>query len=248
MKHAALNVITIFKREFKSYFESPVAYVFMVVFLLLIGFLTFSVTNYYERMTADLQPFFFWYPWVFLLLIPAATMSTWAEERRRGTIELLLTMPVTLTQAIIGKFIAAWLFIVAGIVLTFPIVITTAYLGNPDFGVIFCGYLGAVLMAGAYVSVGVLASSLTRNQVISFVVALVMCILLLFAGWEPITRFFIRWAPAWLVSTVAGLSFMPHYEALQRGIIDLRDLLYFASVILVMLFITHCSIRNRKAI
>lgn len=248
MKQSLLNCQTIFKREFKAYFESPVAYVFLVVFLMLTGFLTFSVTNYYERMTADLQPFFFWHPWVFLLLIPAACMSTWAEERRRGTIELLLTMPVTLNQAITGKFFAAWLFIITAIALTFPLVITTAYLGKPDFGVIFCGYTGSFLMAGAYVAVGVFASSLTRNQVISFVTALILCMLLLFAGWQPVTGFFVRWAPAWLVNAVAGISFMPHYEALQRGVIDLRDVTYFISVIVVMLFATNRILSNRKSI
>ncbi|MBT3296344.1 MAG: ABC transporter permease subunit, partial [Verrucomicrobia bacterium] len=159
------NIGAIFRRELKAYFESPVAYVFTVVFLLLTGFLTFSVARFYERGVADLTPFFFWHPWVYLLLVPAATMSLWAEERRSGTVELLLTMPITMFEAIIGKFLAAWLFIAMGVILTFPVVITAAYLGNPDMGVILAAYLGSILLAGAYVSVGMLTSSMSRSQV-----------------------------------------------------------------------------------
>lgn len=238
---------TIFRREFKSYFESPVAYVFLVVFLVLTGFLTFAVGHFYERNMADLQAFFFWHPWVFLLLVPAACMGLWAEERRTGTIELLLTMPVTITQAILGKFFAAWAFLSLAIVLTFPVVVTTAYLGNPDMGVVFSGYVASILMAGAYVSVGMLTSSATRSQVIGFVVALIVCLLLLLAGWEPITGLFVRWAPHWLVDAVASISFMPHFEAMQRGVIDLRDIVYFASVMIFMLFATYTVLDNRKA-
>jgi len=242
------NTVTIFRRELKSYFESPVAYVFMVVFLVLIGFLTFSVHQFYERRVADLEPFFFWHPWVYLLLVPAATMGLWAEERRGGTIELLLTMPVTMTQAIVGKFLAAWLFIVMAIALTIPtMVITTCYLGDPDLGVVFCGYVGSVLLAGAYVAVGMLTSSMTRNQVISFVLALTFCFVLLLAGWEPITGYFSRWAPSWLVNTVASLSFTPHYEAIKRGVVDLKDVVYYVSVIVFMIVGTHLVLDNRKS-
>ena len=239
--------LTIFAREFKAYFESPVAYVFLVVFLVLIGFLTFSVTGLYERNVADLQPFFFWHPWVFLLLVPAACMGLWAEERRTGTVELLLTMPVTLTHVVVGKFLAAWAFLAVAIALTFPVVITTAYLGDPDLGVIFCGYVGSVLLAGAYVSVGSLTSSMTRSQVIAFVLALVVCLLMLLAGWEPVTGFFTRWAPIWLVDAVASISFMPHFESLQRGVIDIRDVGYFVSVMAIMLFANYIVIDNRKS-
>lgn len=240
------NTVAIFKRELKSYFESPVAYVFMIAFLVLVGFLTFSVTQFYERQVADLQPFFFWHPWVYLLLIPAATMGLWAEERRRGTIELLLTMPITKTEAILGKFFAAWLFIAMGVVLTVPIVFTTMYLGKPDLGVVFGGYVGSILLAGTYVSVGMLASSLTRNQVISFVLSLLFCMLLLFAGWDPVIGFFVKWAPGWLVDAVASMSFMPHFEAMQRGVIDLADVAYYISVMIFMIFLTHLAIENRK--
>jgi ABC-2 type transport system permease protein len=245
--NGARNTLAICKRELKAYFESPVAYVFMVVFLALVGFLTFFVTRFYERRVADLQPFFFWHPWVYLLLVPAATMGLWAEERRTGTIELLLTMPVTMLQAVLGKFIAAWIFITVGLVLTFPIVLTTAYLGHPDMGVILCGYVGSILLAGAYVSVGMLTSAMTRSQVISFVLSLVICLLLLLAGWPPVTDIFVQWAPEWLVQAVAALSFMPHYDAVQRGVLDLRDIAYYLSVILFMTAATHVVLENRKS-
>jgi ABC-2 type transport system permease protein len=243
----ARNTFAIFKRELKSYFESPVAYVFLVVFLILVGFMTFSVHQFYERRTADLQPFFFWHPWVYLLLVPAATMGLWAEERRSGTVELLLTMPITMTQAILGKFLAAWLFITIAIVMTIPTMVgTVCYLGNPDLGVIVSGYLGSVLLAGGYVAVGTLTSSLSRNQVISFVLALMTCLLLLLAGWEPVTQYFVRWAPGWLVDGVAALSFMPHYDSLQRGVLDLADVTYYLSVMVFMIFGTHLVLDNRK--
>jgi len=240
------NYLAVFKREIKSYFQSPVAYVFMVVFLVLTGFLTFMVTRYYERQAADLQPFFFWLPWVFLLLVPAATMGLWAEERRTGTIELLLTMPITMFQAIMGKFLAAWCFIAISIVCTFPIVITTAYLGNPDMGAVIAGYVGAFLLAGAYVSVGMLTSSMTKSQVISFVLALVLCLLFVLAGWDPITGVFSKWAPR-LAELVASFSFMTHFESIQRGVIDLRDVLYYVSVMAFMIAATHVVLNNRKS-
>lgn len=241
------NTGAVFKRELKSYFESPVAYVFLVGFLVLTGFLTFSVTRFYERQVADLQPFFFWHPWVYLLLVPAATMGLWAEERRTGTIELLLTMPVTLLQAIMGKFLAGWLFITIGLACTFPVVLTASYLGRPDMGVIFCGYVGSALMAGAYVSVGMLTSAMTRSQVIAFVVSLLLCLLLLLAGWPPVTSLFTQWAPSWLVEAIAAFSFTPHFESLQRGVIDARDLTYYLSVMVFMIAGTQIVLANRTA-
>ncbi|MDD5677912.1 MAG: ABC transporter permease [Kiritimatiellae bacterium] len=241
------NTKAIIKRELASYFESPVAYVFMVVFLMLIGFLTFFVARFYESGQADLRGFFFWHPWMFLILVPAAAMRLWAEERRAGTIETLLTLPVTATQAILGKFLAAWIFIGLIVALTFPIVLTTVYLGAPDSGAIICGYIGSFLLAGAYLSVGMLTSALTRNQVISFVLSLVICLFLLLAGWPPVTDLMVHWAPEWLVRTVAAFSFMPHYEAFQKGVLDLRDFAYYFSVIIFMLFGTHLVLENRKA-
>ena len=241
------NMLRIMKRELASYFESPVAYVFLVVFLMLLGFFTFSVSNYYEAGQADLRGFFFWHPWVYLLLVPAASMRLWAEERKSGTVELLLTLPITMTQAILGKFLAAWLFLTIALALTFPVVLTTMYLGDPDLGVVWGGYIGCILLAGTYLSVGMLASALTRNQVISFVLSLVGCLFLVLAGWPPVTRMLIEWAPDWLVTGVASFSVMPHFESIQRGVLDLRDVGYYLSMIVVMLFATHLTIENRKS-
>lgn len=240
------NIVVVGKRELKSYFESPVAYVFMIVFLLLVGFLTFFVSGFYESRQADLRPFFFWLPWVYLLLVPAASMRLWAEERRTGTIELLLTMPITMLQSILGKFFAAWLFLTIALGLTFPIILSTTYLGTPDAGAIAGGYIGGVLLAGTYLAVGMLTSAMTRNQVISFVLALVLCFVLLIAGWQPFTSIFARWAPEWLVSGVAAFSFIPHFESLQRGVIDLRDVVYYASVMIFMLTATHIVLDTKK--
>lgn len=242
----------IFKRELRSYFESPVAYVFLVVFLMLTAFLTFSAGRFYENGQADLRGFFFWHPWVYLILVPAAAMRLWAEERRTGTIELLLTMPVTLTQAILGKFLAAWAFLSIALLLTFPVFLTTLYLGEPDIGVAIAGYLGSFLLAGAYLSVGVLTSAMTRNQVISFVLSVVICLFLLLAGWPPVTDLLVRLTQdhgglEWLVQGVASFSFMPHYESIQRGVISLRDFAYYASLIGFMIFATHVVLENRKA-
>ena len=241
------TTLAIFRREWKSYFSSPVAYVFLVVFLVLTNFLTFMVGRYYENSQADLRAFFFWLPWVYLILVPAAAMRLWAEERRSGTIELLLTLPVTMTQAILGKFLAAWAFLALALALTFPIVLTTAYLGSPDPGVIIGGYLGSLLLAGGYLAVGVLTSAMTRNQVISFVLAVVVCLFLLLAGWTPVLDILVRWAPAWLVSIVAAFSFMPHFESIQRGVIDLRNLIYFASMIVFMLYAAYLVLENRRS-
>jgi ABC-2 type transport system permease protein len=216
------------------------------VFLMLIGFFTFGVSHYYELRQADLRPFFFWYPWVYLLLVPAASMRLWAEERRSGTIELLLTLPVTLTQTVIGKFLAAWSFLVLALALTFPIVLTTAYLGDPDMGVVAGGYVGCVLLAGTYLSIGMWTSALTRNQVISFVLALMGSLFLVLAGWPPVTAMLEKWAPEWLVRGVAAFSVMPHFESIQRGVLDIRDIGYYLSVMAVMLFATTMTLENRK--
>ena len=241
------NTKAIAKRELVAYFESPVAYVFMVVFLVLLGFLTFFVSHFYEIGQADLRPFFFWHPWLFLILVPAAAMRLWAEERRSGTIETLLTLPITMPEAIIGKFLAAWIFIGMIILLTFPIVLTAVYLGNPDKGAIIGGYIGSFLLAGTYLSVGSLTSACTRNQVISFVLSLIICLFLLLAGWPPVIDMLVKWAPDWLVNGTASFGFMPHYEAFQKGIVDSRDIAYFLSVIVFMLFGTYIVIENKRS-
>lgn len=240
------NTKAIIKREMISYFESPVAYVFTIVFLMLVSFLTFFVSSFYEAGQADLRAFFFWHPWMFLILVPASAMRLWSEERRSGTMEILLTLPITMPQAMLGKFIAAWLFLGLAILLTFPIVLTTAWLGQPDVGVIIGGYMGSFMLAGAYLSVGVLTSALTRNQVISFVLSLVICLFLLMAGWPPVTGMLVHWAPDWLVRVVAAFGFMPHYEAFQKGVLDIRDFAYYFSVIGFMLCAANLALENRK--
>lgn len=241
------NTLQIFRRELGAYFHSPVAYVFLVVFLLLIGFLTFFVAQFYEAGQADLRSFFFWMPWVFLLLVPAASMRLWAEERRSGTMELLLTLPVTLGQAILGKFFAAWVFLSLAVALTFPIVVTAAYLGDPDPGVIVGGYVGSFLLAGTCLAVGMLTSAMTRNQVISFVLSLVACLFLILAGWPPVTNMLIQWAPEWLIRGIASFSVMPHFVSAQRGVLDLRDVVYTASAIVVLLAAARLVLEGRKS-
>jgi len=240
-------IMSVFKRELAGYFATPVAYVFIAIFLILAGAMTFYLGGFYERGQADLGAFFNFHPWLYLFLVPAVAMRMWAEERKTGTIELLLTLPVTLTQAILGKFIAAWIFLLVALLLTAPVVITTYYLGQPDTGVIIGGYLGSFLLAGAYLAIGILTSAMTRNQVISFVLALVVCLFLLLAGYPPVTEMFVRWAPAEVVQTLSAFSFMPHYDAIQRGVIDLRNLVYFASVMIFMLFAAFLVLNNRKA-
>lgn len=240
------NIMTIARREWHSYFNSPVAYVFIIIFLALNGFFTFSVSRFYESGQADLQSFFFWHPWLYLILVPAVAMRLWAEERRTGTIELLLTLPTTGMQAIAGKFLAAWAFLTLALALTFPVAVTAAYLGDPDVGAMVSGYLGSSLLAGAYVAVGLFTSAMTRNQVISFIVSVVIGLFLILAGFPPVTDTIARFSPDWLVSVVAGFSFVSHFETLQRGVMDLRDFVYFASVIGFMLFATHIVINNRR--
>jgi ABC-2 type transport system permease protein len=242
------NMKAIVKRELWGYFGSPVAYVFIVIFLLLCGFFTFSVSHFYEMGQADLRAFFQWLPWIFLFLIPAVAMRLWADERRTGTIELILTLPVTLSELVVGKFIAAWIFISLALCLTFPLVLTVVYLGSPDPGAILCAYVGSFLMAGAYLSVGSMTSALTRNQVISFIISVVICLFLVLAGWPPVTEILSDWAPLWLVDGVAGFSFMSHFASLQRGVLDLRDVVYFCSVIFYMLFATGITLQNRRSL
>ena len=242
------KVKTVFGREFRSYFDSPVAYVFLVAFLVLVGFLTFGVAMFYERRQADLTPFFFWHPWVYLLLVPAATMGLWAEERRNGTIELLLTLPVTLWEALIGKFLAAWAFIGIALALTFPIVCTAAWLGSPDFGAVFCGYLGSFLLAGAATAIGVFASSLSRSQVIGFVIALAITFLMLIIGFDPVVNAVANWGvPSGIVNAVANCSLLQHFESMRRGVVDFADIGYYAGVMVFMLAAAQVVTDSRKA-
>lgn len=238
-----LSVLT--KSELRGYFVSPVVYVFTIIFLLLIGFFTFMMGQFFAAGEASLGAFFTWHPWVYLVLVPAIGMSMWSEERRSGTIELLFTMPVTPAQCIIAKFLAAWAVIGLSLILTFPMVITAGYLGNPDFGAIACGYLGSFMMAGSYLAVTSFTSSLSRSQVVSFIISLVACLLLILAGFPPVTDVFVEW-PA-VVDFVSSFSVMTHFASLQRGVIDLRDILYFFSVIAFTLFLTGVTLKNHRA-
>jgi len=242
------NIKAVFKREFKAYFDSPVAYVFMVAFLVLAGFLTFGVAMFYERRQADLTPFFFWHPWIYLLLVPAATMGTWADERRNGTAELLLTLPLTLWEALIGKFLAAWSFIGIALACTFPVTLTTAYLGSPDWGAVFCGYLGSILLAGAATAIGVFASALSRSQVIGFVSALGLTFAMLIIGFDPVVTAVANWGvPTAIVNAVASCSLMSHYESLRRGVIDFTDIGYYIGVLVFMMTAAKVATDARKS-
>jgi ABC-2 type transport system permease protein len=241
------NIKAIVKRELGGYFTSPIAYVFLVIFLLLTGFFTFTVGSFFERGEASLVSFFTWHPWLYLFLVPAVGMRLWSEERRLGTMELLLTMPVTTWQALIGKFLASWLFLALALALTFPVIITVNYLGNPDNGVIFAGYVGSLLLAGSYLAITCMTSAMTRNQVISFIVAVLICLFLILAGYEPVTGLLSRFASARVVDLVAAFSVMTHFDAFQRGVIDLRDVLFFASLMGFALFTTGVIIRSHRA-
>lgn len=244
---AMANIATVAKRELAGYFASPVAYVFIVIFLLLAGFFTFMVGGFFKRGEATLESFFVWHPWLYLFLVPAVGMRLWSEERRLGTLELLLTMPISVWQAIVGKFLASWLFLVLALALSFPLVITVSYLGSPDLGAVFCGYLGSALLAGAYLAVACMTSAMTRNQVVSFILSVVICLFLILAGWPPVTDMLVQWARPWFVDLVASFSVMPHFDSFRRGVIDSRDVLYFLSVIVFCLFTTDVIIRSHRA-
>jgi len=241
------NVMAICKRELAGYFGSAVAYVFIVIFLVLLGFFTFYISRFFEVGQADLRNFFEWHPWIFMFLIPAVAMRLWAEERRMGTIEVILTFPVTVSEVILGKFLAAWIFLGIALFFTFPMVITVSVLGDPDLGAIICGYLGSFLLAGAFLSVGIMTSSFTRSQVISFIISVVICLFFILAGYPPVTDVLSSWAPLWLLKLVSGLSFLTHSVSIERGVLDFRDILYYLSVIFFMLFVNAIVIRNRKA-
>ena len=241
------NITTLVKRELSGYFISPIAYIFLIIFLLLTGFFTFTVGSFFERGEASLVSFFTWHPWLYLFLVPAVGMRLWAEERRLGTMELLLTMPVTTGQAIFGKFLASWLFLALALALTFPVVITVNWLGDPDNGVIFAGYVGSLFLAGSYLAVTCMTSAMTRNQVISFIVSVMICLFLILAGYAPVTDLLARFANPRVVEVIAAFSVMTHFEGFQRGVLDLRDAIFFVSVIGFALFATGVIVRNHRA-
>ena len=241
------NIFTLMKRELGGYFTSPIAYVFLVIFLLLTGFFTFTVGNFFERGEASLVSFFTWHPWLYLFLVPAVGMRLWSEERRLGTLELLLTMPITTWQAIVAKFLASWLFLALALALTFPVILTVNYMGDPDNGLIVSGYVGSLLLSGAYLAVSCMTSALTRNQVISFILSVLICLFLILAGYTPVTDLLVKWANPVVVEIIAAFSVMTHFEGFQRGVLDLRDLVFFLSVMAFALFTTGVIIRNQRA-
>src|ERR1700679_3999562 len=242
------TIKTITKRELSGYFSSPGGYVFIVIFLLLTGFFPFMAGGFFERGQATLGGFFFlWHPWLYLFLVPAVGMRLWAEERRVGTLELLLTLPITAWEAIVGKFLASWFFLFLALFLTFPVVITVNYLGSPDNGVILASYCGSFLMAGAYLAISSMTSAMTRNQVVSFIVSVVLSLFLILAGYPPVTNLLVTWAQPWLVEAIASFSVMTHFESIQKGLLDSRDLLYFVSVIVFSLFTTSVILRAHRA-
>jgi ABC-2 type transport system permease protein len=240
------NILIIARRELAAYFATPVATVFIVIFLVLQGTLTFNLGNFFDRGQADLNPFFNFLPWVFLLLVPAITMRLWAEERRLGTIELLLTLPITQSQAVIGKFVAAWAFCAIALVLTFPIILTVRYLGDPDMGVIWSGYLGALLVAGAFLSIGSAMSALTRNQVIAFVVGVAVCFVFAAASYPLVTDFLNRNTPV-MAEVARRFALVDRYQDFTRGLISLRDVVFFTTFIGFWLFVTTVLVDQRKA-
>ena len=243
-----MNMIkALFRRELKSYFATPVAYVFIVIFLILMGTFTFYLGSFYERGQADLRPFFNFHPWLYLFLVPAIAMRLWAEERKTGTIELLMTLPVTPMQAVLGKFLAAWAFAGIALALTFPIWITVAYLGDPDNGVILAAYIGSFLMAGGFLAIGSCLSALTQNQVIAFVITVVVCFGFLLSGFPMVLDIFSGWAPQFVVDGIASLSFLTHFTDISRGVIDFRDLVYFALVIGTFLYANTIVLRWKQA-
>ena len=241
------NVKLIFIREFAAYFATPLAYVFIVIFLMLAGLLTFFMGSFLERDQADLVPFFEFHPWLYLFLVPALSMRLWAEERKLGTIELFLTLPISMTQAVTGKFLAAWGFSVTALLLTFPFWITVNYLGNPDNGVVFASYIGSALMAGAYLAIGSMISACTKNQVIAFVVTTTICFVMTLTGSPVILDFFSAWASADIVQAVGNFGFLPHFQSIQRGVIDFRDIIFFGSIIIIALIANAIIIDWRKA-
>jgi len=240
-------VINVTRRELSGYFSTPVAWVFIVIFLVMSGVFTFYIGSFYERGIADLEPFFQFHPWLYLFLVPAIGMRLWAEERRSGTIELLLTLPITNWQAVLGKFLAAWLFVGLALALTFPVWLTVNYLGDPDNGIVLAGYIGSWLMAGGFLAIASCMSALTRNQVVAFILSVVVCFGFLLSGLPMVMNLFTGWAPQGLLDVIANFSFLAHFASISKGVIDLRDMIYFGLVIALWLLATTIVLEMKKA-
>jgi ABC-2 type transport system permease protein len=243
MNHIAI----ITRRELGSYFGNHLGYVFILIFLMLSGVFTFYLGNFYERGQADLLPFFSFHPWLYLFLVPAISMRLWSEERKSGSIELLMTLPIRKSDAVIGKFLAAWLFAGVALVLTFPLLLTVNYLGSPDNGVVLASYLGSWLMAGGFLAIGSCMSALCKNQVVAFLLTGVVCLLFVMAGFPMVLNVFETWVPLTLLDAVASLSFLTHFNNISKGVLSLQDMLFFASVILVWLAATMVVLTQKQA-
>lgn len=239
--------LIIMRRELNGYFATPIAYVVLVIFLLMANVFAFGFGQLYERGQADLTPFFNFLPWLYLFLIPAISMRLWAEERRNGSIELLLTQPVTLWQAVLGKFVAAWIFVGIALALTFPLWVTINYLGNPDNGAIVAAYLGCFFVAGGFLAVGSFTTSITKNQLIAFLVGMLICFLLLIAGFPMVTNWVGNFVPEWLMDAIVSLSFLTHFENITKGVLDLRDVLYYSLVTVFFLLASTVALEARKS-
>ncbi|PPR22485.1 MAG: hypothetical protein CFH40_01319 [Alphaproteobacteria bacterium MarineAlpha10_Bin3] len=242
-----MNTFLVVRRELADYFATPVAYVFIVIFLALLSALTFFMGSFFARGQADLSAFFQFHAWVYMLLIPAITMRMWAEERKSGTIELLMTLPLSLFQVVVGKYLAAVIFTAISLALTFPLWITVNYLGEPDNGAILAGYFGSLLMAGGFIAVGAFISALTKNQVVAFVMTAAACFVLIASGAPIVLSFFAGWAPKAAVDFIASLSFLAHFTDISKGVLDLRDVVYFVSLIVAFLFANAIAVERLKA-
>ena len=241
------GILSIFKREFTSYFVTPVAYVFIVIFLFMTGVFTFYLGAFYESNQADLEPFFRFHPWLYLFLIPAISMRLWSDERKSGTIELLMTLPVSITDTVIAKYLAAWSFTAIALCLTFPMWITVNYLGNPDNTVILASYIGSLIMAGGFLAIGSCISALTKSQVIAFVISVVICFMFILSGFPMVLDLFEGWAPQAVVDAIASFSFLTHFTSIKKGVIDIRDVIYFVALITFWLYVNIVIIENKKA-
>lgn len=240
------RTLTILKRELRAYFATPVAYVFIVIFLLLTGVFTFHIGQLYERNQADLEPFFRFHPWLYMLLIPAISMRLWSEERKAGTLELLMTLPISLVEAVIGKFLAAWCFTAIALGLTFPVWLTINYLGDPDNTVIAAGYIGSLLLAGACLAIGSFISALTKNQVVAFVISFVICFAFNLSGFPLVLDMFSSWAPQAIVEVISSFSFLAHFDSILKGVVDIRDIIFFSSLIAFFLYANVLAIEAKK--
>ena len=245
--NSGLSFNAIFKRELAAYFATPLAFIFMVIFLMLSGIFSFYMGDFYQRGQADLQSFFTFHPWLYLILVPAIAMRLWAEERRSGTMELIMTLPVPRWIWVLGKFSAGWVFIGLNLLLTFPMWLTVNYLGSPDNGVILAGYFGSWLMAGGFLAISCCMSALSKSQVIAFVMSLLVCFLFTMSGYALVLDAFYGWAPLWMIDGIANISFLSHFDSIAKGVISLRDMLYFISVIVTWLAANTLLIDMNKA-